>query len=220
MLPPSVMAVTIAWRDVQSVRRPRIDNPTPNLLRVDEVAPVPWKNGGGLTRELLAWPDRADWIVRVSVAEILASGPFSEFPGVDRWFAVLQGGAVRLETRGSDAQELGIEGNELHAFSGDAPTHCTALGAATRDFNVMLRRARGQLRQRSLDVNAELRSAAGLVALFSVQPLEVTASSGVVCALPGMALVWWDNPRHASFSLRLRAAAAVRGWWLEADADA
>jgi environmental stress-induced protein Ves len=157
--------------------------------------------------------------VRISVAEILASGPFSEFPGVDRWFAVLQGGAVRLETRDAGTQELGLERHSLYAFSGDAPTHCTALGAATRDFNVMLRRARGQLQQRTLHASPRLRSSSGFIALFAVQAIDVTADSAGTCALPGMALAWWNNPRHQSLSLRTRAATPVRGWWLEADAN-
>ena len=62
---------------------------------------MPWRNGGGVTRELLAWPDPHDWLLRVSVADIHASGPFSKFPGVDRWFAVLAGGAVSIETAGA-----------------------------------------------------------------------------------------------------------------------
>lgn len=211
------MGVTIAWHHTHPDRRPGIDSPTPVLLRVDDIAPVPWRNGGGETRELLAWPDPADWIVRISVAEILASGPFSDFPGVDRWFAVLQGGAVRLDTHGVGTQELHVERTELYAFPGDAPTHCTALGGATRDFNVMLRRARGQLRARSLQDSPELDSKSAFIALFAVQPLEVTAEPGAACTLPGMALVWWNNQRHGRLSLRIRAAAPVRGWWLEAD---
>ena len=43
------------------------------LVRVDDVAPVPWRNGGGLTRELLAWPAAQDWAIRISVADIIAS---------------------------------------------------------------------------------------------------------------------------------------------------
>jgi hypothetical protein len=173
-----------------------------------------------MTRELLAWPDPADWIVRISVAEVLASGPFSDFPGIDRWIAVLQGGAVRLETRGMGAQELGAERSALHAFPGDAPTQCTALGAATRDFNVMLRRARGQLRQRPLDGSPVLESTCAFIALFAVQAVEVTADPGTTCELPGMALAWWNNARHEPLSLRAQAAAPARGWWLEADANA
>ena len=181
--------------------------------------PVPWRNGGGLTRELLAWPEPSDWIVRIGVAEILASGPFSDFPGVDRWFAVLRGDAVRLDTSGTGTQELGVERSGLYAFPGDAPTHCTALGAATRDFNVMLRRARGQLRAWSLDSSPVVQSKAAFIALFAVQAIDVVANSGVTCKLPGMALAWWSNPFHELLSLRTHASAQVRGWWLEADAN-
>ena len=51
------------------------------------IAPTPWKNGGGATRELACWPpgagiDAFDW--RVSVASVAASGPFLAYPGVDR----------------------------------------------------------------------------------------------------------------------------------------
>jgi environmental stress-induced protein Ves len=172
-----------------------------------------------MTRELLAWPGLPDWIVRISVAEILASGPFSDFAGVDRWFAVLQGGAVRLETRGIGTQELGTERTGLYAFPGDVPTHCTTLGAATRDFNVMLRRGRGPLRARSLDSSPVLQSDSACIALFAVQAIEVVTGSGAACALPGMALAWWKNARHEPLSLRTRAKAPVRGWWLEADAN-
>ena len=53
-----------------------------------DVMPQAWRNGGGQTRELLAWPHGADWSVRISLADIEADGPFSPFPGVQRWFAV------------------------------------------------------------------------------------------------------------------------------------
>ena len=34
-------------------------------------AAQPWRNGGGITRELLAWPVASDqWALRVSVAQI------------------------------------------------------------------------------------------------------------------------------------------------------
>ena len=61
------------------------------LIRLDEVPASPWRNGGGVTRELLAWPEAADWCCRLSVAEVTQDGPFSRFDGVQRWFAVLGG---------------------------------------------------------------------------------------------------------------------------------
>lgn len=45
----------------------------------------PWKNGGGVTREILRWPDTDAYDLRVSLAEVVNSGPFSRFPGYSRF---------------------------------------------------------------------------------------------------------------------------------------
>ena len=60
-----------------------------NAVRLDQVTAQPWRNGGGLTRELLAWPGGEDWRLRLSVAQVTQDGPFSQFGGVQRWFSVL-----------------------------------------------------------------------------------------------------------------------------------
>ena len=65
----------------------------------------PWRNGGGVARDLLYWPTsgaQADWHVRVSVARIDRDGPFSHYPGVQRCFSVLSGQGVQLEARLGD----------------------------------------------------------------------------------------------------------------------
>ena len=67
------------------------------LVRADSVAPQAWRNGGGQTRELLAWPAGGDWKLRISRADIDADGPFSAFPQVQRWFTVLRGAGVVLK---------------------------------------------------------------------------------------------------------------------------
>jgi hypothetical protein len=105
---------------------------------------VPWKNGGGVTRELLAWPGDGDWRVRISVAEIEADGPFSSFPGVDRWFAVLAGGGVALTIAGRE--QVRRAGDPPLAFSGDAPVGCRLLQGPSRDLNLMLRGVAGTMR--------------------------------------------------------------------------
>jgi environmental stress-induced protein Ves len=115
------------------------------IVRFDEVAAAPWKNGGGVTRELLAWPDAADWRVRISVADVAQDGPFSRFDGVQRWFAVLEGAGVRLNVDGR-AQDLTRE-SQPFAFDGVAATDCSLLAGATRDFNLMLRGATGRMRR-------------------------------------------------------------------------
>jgi uncharacterized protein len=113
------------------------------VLRAAERTPVPWKNGGGLTREVAADPPGSDlggfdW--RVSIAEIHTPGPFSLFEGVDRRMAVLAG-RLTLAIDGGAAVTLTPESDTL-AFPGELPVVAAPLGAAVTDLNVMTRRAR------------------------------------------------------------------------------
>ena len=108
-----------------------------NVVSLDQVRSQAWKNGGGTTRELLAWPSATDWRVRLSVAEVESDGPFSRFDGVQRCFAVLSGAGVRLVVDGQ-AHAL-TPASEPLAFDGGAVTQCTLLGSATQDFNLMVR---------------------------------------------------------------------------------
>ena len=69
------------------------------VVRSDEVAPQPWANGGGTTRELATADDGA-W--RISLADIDRDGPFSSFPGRHRLLTVVDGpvlGAGRRRRR-------------------------------------------------------------------------------------------------------------------------
>jgi environmental stress-induced protein Ves len=111
------------------------------LVRVRDVVPVPWRNGGGRTRELLVGPG-AEWRWRISVADVEADGPFSAFPGVERWFAVLEGEGVALELGDRVAV---VRTGELLCFDGAAAPMCRLLAGPTRDLNLMLRDAAGEL---------------------------------------------------------------------------
>ena len=190
----------------------------PTVMRVEDVAPVPWRNGGGVTRELLVWPNPHRWRLRVSVADIDASGPFSFYPGVDRWFAVLDGGAVCLETAGMEAKELTAEQPALHVFSGDSATHCRTHGPATRDFNLMARRSHLRLRQQSLHECSLFESRAEGVGLFVVQAAELRQEPAPAWQLPPMALAWWVNPQRELLSLRNNSK-HTRGWWFDVHSD-
>src|SRR5436853_5944959 len=53
-----------------------------------------WKNGGGRTTEIAAYPPDAGlehFAWRASIADIERSGPFSAFAGIDRTLVLLQG---------------------------------------------------------------------------------------------------------------------------------
>lgn len=119
-----------------------------NTKALSDVAPSPWKNGGGVTRELLAWPSAADWVFRLSVAEVQADGPFSVFEGVQRWFAVLSGAGVylRLGPGGAGEVHMLTPRSAPFCFDGALPVDCALVDGATQDFNLMLRTDRASAR--------------------------------------------------------------------------
>lgn len=113
----------------------------------DGLEPRPWKNGGGVTREILAGPATAaasaddSWDWRVSVADIDADGAFSTFAGVDRAAALVGGPGLRLigpAGRGLGFDRVGC----VCRFPGEAPLDARLPGAAARLLNVMVRRGR------------------------------------------------------------------------------
>ena len=185
----------------------------PRIFRADDAPPQPWRNGGGVTRELLVWPDASDWRVRISVADIGVDGAFSSFAGVRRWFAVLQGAGVALTIDGVERQQR--IGDEPIAFPGDAVTTCRLLDGPTRDLNLMLRGAEGAM-ARVID-RSQWHPRAPRCGLFTRVAGRCHAD-GQNVDLPEHALLWFG---HAPDVLVFASDAApddVPGWWLAADA--
>jgi environmental stress-induced protein Ves len=111
------------------------------LLRAADRVATLWKNRGGVTREVAAWPpgaglDDFDW--RVSLADVGADGPFSTFPGVDRILTVIAGQGLVLEV---DDQPIRLEPGAPFAFPGEASVTARLTAGPIRDLNVMVRRA-------------------------------------------------------------------------------
>jgi environmental stress-induced protein Ves len=113
------------------------------LIPFASLAPVPWKNGGGSTTEIIVEPPGAlfhdfDW--RISLATISQDGPFSQFPGVDRTLALVDGPGMVLEVDDSRRFVIGDE-DTIIEFPGEAVMRATLSGGPNIDFNVMTRRA-------------------------------------------------------------------------------
>lgn len=108
-----------------------------------DCTPQAWSNGGGITCEIAAWPRQGDWQWRVSVARIDRDGPFSDFPGVQRWFAVLEGEGVELVWPNKKALMGGRDTPLL--FFGSPPCDARLLAGPTLDFNLMARGLHGKL---------------------------------------------------------------------------
>ncbi|MEU3724499.1 HutD family protein [Streptomyces sp. NPDC031705] len=129
------------------------------ILRAADRRAAPWKNGGGVTREIAAWPEGAgtdDFAWRVSLAEVDADGPFSRFPGVDRILTLAEGAGMDLTVGG--VRRLVDERYAPRHFPGDRATECRLLGGPVVNFNVMYHRER--VRARSAVVRGELALAA------------------------------------------------------------
>ena len=110
---------------------------------LNQIAPSPWKNGGGSTREIVCFPagagmDSFGW--RISVATIAQAGPFSAFAGVDRQITLLDGDGVHLHSADGQINHALDQRWKPFAFSGDVALDCTLLGGTSTDFNVMTRR--------------------------------------------------------------------------------
>lgn len=112
-------------------------------LRHEDYRTVPWKNGGGITREIALADDPAGggFLWRLSMATVSASGPFSHFPGIDRTIACLKGNGMRLSFGDGGVTDV-LKGGAPLAFPGEADIHADCIDGETIDLNVMTRRDR------------------------------------------------------------------------------
>lgn len=113
------------------------------ILRVADHKTMPWKNGGGVTTEIVVFPADAgldDFLWRVSTARVEQDGPFSMFPGIDRSLSILEGEGLDLTIDGEPVRLT--KGSAPFAFAADVPVGSRLIGGAVVDLNVMTRRGR------------------------------------------------------------------------------
>ena len=115
---------------------------------------MPWKNGGGMTTELMAEPNPganglpAGFLWRISIAEVAMSGPFSDFSDYLRTIMLLEGNGFILKC--ADAEGQPKAGKRLDrpyepfAFDGAWKTDCSLIDGPIKDFNLMVARDRIQ----------------------------------------------------------------------------
>ena len=171
------------------------------VIPLPAVVPIPWRNGGGITREMLAFPDAENWIWRISVAEVASDGAFSYFPGVQRWLAILSGAGVRL-SMDAEVIELTKRSAPL-AFSGATAVHCNLLRGPVQDLNLMLRAGPnlkqanvGQMR-RIFGKQRSVIDAVKTVAIYSANTTAALQLNGAKLILPESTLAWQLLPAGA-----------------------
>ncbi len=183
---------------------------------LDTIAPMPWRNGGGATRELACWPPGASmdgFTARLSLATVAADGPFSRFPGVDRWITLLDGPGLRLRSRpGASVPAIDHALSapfEPYAFAGEAEIDATLLGGASTDFNLMLCRGAGRATLQVLREAASLDGASdGLLLAWHGRWRCRLGADEVVCG-PRQGLWWRDEVPAATLDARPTGADAA-----------
>lgn len=109
------------------------------IIRYAELKAHPWRNGGGVTREVARHPRSAQdnaWDWRVSIAEVSKAGAFSVFAGMDRVLTVIDGELLLLSV---DGAEHPLEKYRPFRFSGDADSAGALPTGDIRDLNVITR---------------------------------------------------------------------------------
>ena len=150
------------------------------ILRAAERQALPWKNGGGVTREVAAHPPGSDlghfdW--RVSIAEIHSAGPFSRFPGIERRLAVLEG-CLSLSIDDGAALRVSPDTPPVQ-FPGDVPAFADPVGGPVTDLNVMTRRGRFDCRfeRRVAPARIRLTPRSGTCLIVALSDLSVRCAA-------------------------------------------
>jgi environmental stress-induced protein Ves len=158
------------------------------IIQTADCPPQPWKNGGGITRELFTHPSTDDWQIRISVADITKGGAFSSFQGVNRSFAVIEGEGVELKLGG--AWQRIAKSSEPVMFDGAEAPECKLISGATKDLNVMCKHGHSAKLTR-----AYAGDKASGIGFFSLQEMTLYWQENVptASAAKGFHIGWWIN---------------------------
>lgn len=181
----------------------------PLLISADAAAPQAWRNGGGQTRELLTWPHQGPWRLRISRADIGADGPFSAFPGVTRWFAVLHGKGVALTFDGR-RQEV-LAGGPALCFDGAQTPQCSLLAGPTQDLNLMAIGGRSTMAPAQPDVAW---SGSWTMRGLYTPVAGVWRGAGVQQPVAAHHLLWLEQAAAGAWTFTPAPDADGQAWWL------
>ena len=186
-----------------------------HTVSLADVAAQHWRNGGGVTQELLAWPAEAaasDWQLRISVARIDRDGPFSAYPGIERWFAVVQGEGVVL--RFANRRLMLGAGSEPVRFEGASAPDCGLLDGPTQDLNLMVRSDAGRGAMLTARSGEEWVSTARLREVYTAVAATLQIDGSDAVDLPAGTLAWRDEAGQQPWRLK-PGGTPVRAWWLQ-----
>ena len=147
----------------------------------------PWKNGLGVSYTIADFPRGAGFdtvLWQIGSTGIGADCPFSNLPGLDRQFMVIEGAGVELTCVDESGITTVTRVDRLDvpfAFRGDWRTTCRLLDGPVKVFNVMTRRG---------NYSAKVDIVSGLDSVH-----EVSGDTLLAVALPGLDAWILDGPQ-------------------------
>ncbi|MCD9029250.1 HutD family protein [Luteimonas sp. BDR2-5] len=149
--------------------------PALRIIAGNEYRRERWRNGAGWTRAIHAQPDSrsrvgtalrpgpdagqpADWIWRLSIAEIEFDGAYSRFDGVEREQVLLSGNGLQLHFDDGATRDL-LPPHQALRFAGERAVSAGLVDGRVEVFNLMWRRD-------AVDVRLWRRPLVGAMVLF------------------------------------------------------
>jgi len=192
--------------------------------------PKPWRNGGGVTRDLCAGdagvPGDPSFHWRLSLADIDRDGPFSCLPGVDRCLVLLEG-RLSLEFPATPGEAGAVAHGPIGLCAGDPPiafrgeaAPVAQIDGACRALNLMTARGRAFGAMRACALADGAGPDAGWVAeILAARPGAVPVLHGAYVVAGGLdaagsvaqagVLLW--SPALGGCSARLPSLRALGG---------
>lgn len=164
-----------------------------HALRYADYTLMPWKNGAGMTREILRFPPHeADFQWRLSMADVAQSGAFSPYQGYQRLLSVLRGNGMTLRIDGAPAVTL--YQFDTQAFCGDSRVDSELIDGPLLDFNLIYQpeRVNATLSWQHAGTTLRRRLSPGVTTLVFSAMSDLTLSS---TGMPPLLLHAYDSAR-------------------------
>ena len=115
-----------------------------------------WRNGMGRSWDIASDPPGTeDFGWRLATALIEADVPFSDYPGVDRIFTLVEGNGLDLDFEGRSTLNVGRR-FVPHPYPCDVPTVCRLRNGPCRALNLFTRRSQWMATAEVLSSGAEI----------------------------------------------------------------
>ena len=138
------------------------------IIRRPDLVEGRWRNGMGVSWDIASDPPGADdfgW--RFAIARIDADVPFSNYPGIDRIFTLIEGNGLDLAFEGRPS--LAVHRRFVpHPYPCDVPTFCRLRAGPCRALNLFTRRGAWRATADVLSSGAEI-THPGPILLFALQ---------------------------------------------------